>query len=392
MIRNLFSLAVMFVVLTSMVFPAPKKRRRGVVKQAATTAEAEVVAKEATGEAQPAAPKNEVAPAASDAKNIAAEPESDKDLDDALKDNKFNWMAWGDVSFKHNKQTDANTFDLAHLYLILNSRFADNWQAYGEIEYEHGAVIQSSDVRVNSTPQTIKGTGGEIKIERLYVKYEFHDLFQISAGKLLTPYGLINRNHWIPNVHVLTKDYMRDDVFPTNGTGIGVNGIQTFSKFEVSYAAHLTNGRGDQPDRVDGNKLKAIDADVQMKYLGLVDLTLGSSVRRDELSYGIETPVIGYVQVQKWGVDLSGAYVKVTENRAYEGYYGQAGYYILTDRLFSYYRYDFRTDSKDSTVKERHIANLSFKPVTQVKIVAEYIYTVKPVISNDILINVSWLF
>lgn len=85
------------------------------------------------------------------------------------------------------------TIDAHPLYVSLSGEPIQNIRYLAEIEAEHVFQIKGS------------GTKGELKLERLYMEYEFMDSHRIRGGKFFTPFGYWYQLHW----HFLTETLSR---------------------------------------------------------------------------------------------------------------------------------------------------------------------------------------
>lgn len=91
------------------------------------------------------------------------------------------WLGgYGEIhgNFEENGKSQ---FDIHRLVMYVGYDFADWIKLESETEIEHAYVTD--------------GSGGELSIEQLYVDFLFADSFNVRAGRLLAPIGIVNENH-----------------------------------------------------------------------------------------------------------------------------------------------------------------------------------------------------
>ena len=81
-----------------------------------------------------------------------------------------------------------------------------------ELELEHAVV----------SPET----GGELELEQAYVDFLISRPFNLRAGMVLAPVGVINERHEPPVFHGVERPFVETVIIPTTwfGAGAGVHG------------------------------------------------------------------------------------------------------------------------------------------------------------------------
>jgi hypothetical protein len=85
----------------------------------------------------------------------------------------------------NNEQFVDGRLDFHRFVLLVTHRFSDRIRFVGELEVEH-AFVEGLEA------------GGEVELEQAYVDFLFSRSFNIRAGMLLLPIGIINQRHEPP--------------------------------------------------------------------------------------------------------------------------------------------------------------------------------------------------
>ena len=127
----------------------------------------------------------------------------------------------------------APRLNLDNLSLFLWWEGDGRWKFFSEIEYENFA-------------KSHRETGGRdnyISLERLYVDYALTDTTTVRAGKFLTPVGHWNLVHATPLVWTTSRPLVTTLAFPTNMTGIEVNGTVPSVAGGLEYSVYGSGSR-----------------------------------------------------------------------------------------------------------------------------------------------------
>ena len=156
-------------------------------------------------------------------------------LDAASWLNKFTFGGYGEMHANFGEGSTADQFDIHRFVLYLGYDFNDWIKFHSETEIEHAYV--SSD------------SGGEVSIEQAYVDFLISDAFNIRAGRVLTPVGIVNKKHEPPTFNGVERPSFAKYIVPTtwSSDGIGLFGSLTPS---LRYEAYVVGG-------LDGSKFDA---------------------------------------------------------------------------------------------------------------------------------------
>ncbi|WP_437280428.1 hypothetical protein WME90_07660 [Sorangium sp. So ce375] len=163
------------------------------------------------------------------------------------------------------------TFYVGNLNVYLDSNLGKNFRSLIELRFTYlpdGAITTDpttfQNTRVSAAYQDYtdfsrpKKVGGVI-IERAWLEYAAHPLFNIRLGQWLTPYGIWNVDHGSPVILSNTRPYIiGSEWFPQRQTGIEVHGSHGIGDTQVGYHLTLSNGRGPVDSYMDLDKNKAV--------------------------------------------------------------------------------------------------------------------------------------
>jgi len=166
----------------------------------------------------------------------------------------------------------ANSFDFLRHVTYLGFRFNDWLLFNAEIEFEHA--------------KTASGSPGSVSIEFGYIEAQLSPAFNIRAGMVLPPLGIINELHEPPTYHGVLRPETEQRIIPTTwrANGFGILGesskglaYKLFVTESLNAAKFSSNGiRG---GRQNGAKAIAEDLGItgRLNYTGILGLDFGGS-------------------------------------------------------------------------------------------------------------------
>jgi hypothetical protein len=148
---------------------------------------------------------------------------------------KINLGGYGEIHSNFTEGTEKDQFDIHRLVLYLGYDFSDWIKFHSETELEH-AFVNDGD--------------GEVSIEQAYFDFLLSDLFNVRAGRVLTPIGIINKYHEPTLFNGVERPSFATSIIPTtwSSDGIGIFGNINPS---LSYGAYVVAG-------LDGSGFNAI--------------------------------------------------------------------------------------------------------------------------------------
>lgn len=171
----------------------------------------------------------------------------------------------GDNSQNFSKYS---TFAVGNLNLYVDSQLGDRWRSLAEVRFmylPHGTAAEdqlTDSSRFVAEAQDYADFGrtlewGGIQIERAWLEYAFHELFQLRMGQWITPYGIWVVDHGSPVIMGITRPYVvGEGLFPERQTGLQAYGSHYLDRTKLGYHLTVSNGRGpiDAYQDLDANK------------------------------------------------------------------------------------------------------------------------------------------
>lgn len=139
---------------------------------------------------------------------------------------KLSLGGYGEIHGNFNEDTGKDLIDIHRLVMYLGYDFSDWIKLHTETEIEH-AFINDGD--------------GEISIEQAYVDFLLSDKFNIRAGRILTPLGIINQNHEPTLFNGVERPNFAKYVIPSTWSSDGV-GIFGSLNPSLTYEAYVVGG------------------------------------------------------------------------------------------------------------------------------------------------------
>ncbi len=269
--------------------------------------------------------------------------------------------------------------DLLRAVVYLGYKFTDTIVFNSEIEYEHAST----------------GESGEVSVEFATLDFLLHDAAAIRAGLVLMPIGFINELHEPPIFLGARRPDVERAVIPTTwrepGVGLfGDAGPFSYRAYAVTglNAEEFTAGTGVRNGRQDGSQAAARDLafTARVDYQGVPGLLIGGSFYQGDSGQGAEDPVTMEVidgtvtlyelhtELNLRGLNVRGLWTSMAIDDAdsisaltgqtigsrLEGWYGQAGYDVLSHfaertrqaviPFVRYERYDTQDEVEDGFV------------------------------------------
>lgn len=240
------------------------------------------------------------------------------------------------------------SFDAHHFNLVMEAKVNEKLSVASMVGLEHG--LDQSAVAFDN---------GRIVIEYAFGQYAFNDYFKVRAGKMLTPYGLLNEIHdatpalltiEAPMTLYVTEQRGGEAVFPEWSTGVAATGnIFLLDDMALDYIFYLANGentgRTNEAEH-DDNENKAFGGRVLFSpwdfltlgfsfFRGDKAIRLNPSLNKTHASYGFS---VGF----EWeNFNLSGEFFdSKIRNVEEQASYVQASY-TLFGRITPHIKYEF---------------------------------------------------
>jgi hypothetical protein len=181
----------------------------------------------------------------------------------------------GYMDFHYNNEQFADgRLDFHRFVLLVTHRFSDRIRFVGELEVEH-AFVEGLE------------RSGEVELEQAYVDFLFSRSFNVRAGMLLLPIGIINQRHEPPTYYGVERPFFDTFIIPTTWfeAGAGVHGeLGSGWRYQAYIAAPLNAAKFNADDGIREGRQKGSDANAsrlaatgRLEYVGIRGLTAGAS-------------------------------------------------------------------------------------------------------------------
>ena len=181
----------------------------------------------------------------------------------------------GYMDFHFNKpELEDAQLDFHRFVLLFSHSFSDRLRFVGELEVEHGLVEGLEE-------------SGELELEQAYLDFRVNPAFNLRAGMLLAPVGIINERHEPPSFHGVERPFVDTVIIPSTwfDAGVGIHGAFGAGWQYRAYlmapldATRITAEEGLAEARQKGFKsnVRNIARTARLEYVGLPGLTLGTS-------------------------------------------------------------------------------------------------------------------
>ena len=185
--------------------------------------------------------------------------------------------------------------DFHRFVLLFNHSFSDRLRFIGELELEHGLVEGLRE-------------SGELELEQAYLDFRINPAFNLRAGMLLAPVGIINERHEPPSFHGVERPFVDTFIIPSTwfDAGAGIHGTFGAGWQYRAYlmapldATRITAEEGLAEARQKGfrSNVRNIAQTARLEYGGVPGLTLGTSFWRGQTGFNFrrEESRVGLVE------------------------------------------------------------------------------------------------
>ena len=174
----------------------------------------------------------------------------------------------------NNPENDDPILDFHRFVLLFTHSFSDRIRFVSELELEH-AVVEGLEEK------------GELELEQAYVDFLIARQFNVRAGMLLAPVGIINERHEPPVFHGVERPFVDTVIIPTTwfDAGAGVHGeFGAGFRYRLYAMASLDAAEFSADEGLRGGRQKGSRANARhlagtgrFEYVGATGLALGAS-------------------------------------------------------------------------------------------------------------------
>jgi hypothetical protein len=172
------------------------------------------------------------------------------------------------------REFEDGVIDFHRFVLLVTHRFSDRLRFVGELELEH-AFVESLE------------PGGELELEQAYLDFLLRRTFNVRAGMVLVPVGIINERHEPPVFYGVHRPQVDTVIIPTTWfePGAGVHGeIGSGWRYRVYVLAPLNAARFSADEVLRDGRQKGSQANMgraaltgRLEYAGIRGLTAAVS-------------------------------------------------------------------------------------------------------------------
>ncbi len=128
---------------------------------------------------------------------------------------------YAQIDYNEKNGADVGNLDVHRMVLLLNYKFNEKVSFLTEIEYEH-----------------VK----EVYVEQAYLNYKANQNFNILAGLMLVPMGIINEYHEPPTFYGVERPNVDKYIVPTTWRELGFGISGRIDNASLKYQAYIFNG------------------------------------------------------------------------------------------------------------------------------------------------------
>ena len=194
----------------------------------------------------------------------------------------------GYMDFHVNKERgDSFSPDFHRFVLLFGHSFSDRIKFWSELELEHALVEGGEET-------------GEIALEQAYLDFFVKPYFNLRAGMVLTPMGIVNERHEPPSYNGVERPFVETTIIPTTWRelGFGFTGdLGRGFRYRTYLTSSLDASRFDAEGGISHGKASGVDASLRnpakvgrLEFVGVRRLTIGTSFYTGHAGY--KTPGI----------------------------------------------------------------------------------------------------
>ena len=230
-------------------------------------------------------------PAAAPAQTAAAPPQrgltvvsSTGDFN-AAADSELKLPVSGYMDFHLNKDRgDPFRPDFHRFVLLFGHSFSNRIKFWSELELEHSLVEGGEET-------------GEIALEQAYLDFLIKPYFNLRAGMVLTPMGIVNERHEPPSFNGVERPFVETLIIPTTWRELGFGATGDLGRgfrYRAYLLSSLDAARFDAEAGISEAKTSGFDASfrnpakaARVEYAGVRRLLLGASLYTGRAGFNI---------------------------------------------------------------------------------------------------------
>jgi hypothetical protein len=282
-------------------------------------------------------------------------------------DTGFSLGGYATASYENLDHTPSRVA-LDNLSLFVWWQGEGRWKFFSEFDYEN---VWAS----NSFGQA--GEDRYLALERLYLDYAVSDTTTLRAGKFLTPIGRWNLIHATPLVWTTSRPLVTTETFPTNATGLMLNGTLPTVAHGVEYSLYASKGNELRANPVLDPFYEAIGghATIPLPLDGQIGFSFAAFEQektRDETKKLIGVDFVW--SRHRYEISAEGIYRFSDNGSAWDekGAFGQL-VVPLTEKVYAVGRYEFFRKAQETQATQLWVAGLNYRITPAIVLKAEWV-------------------
>ncbi len=191
----------------------------------------------------------------------------------------------GYMDFHLNKDRgDSFRPDFHRFVLLFGHSFSSRIKFWSELEVEH-ALVEGGEPT------------GEVALEQAYLDFLIKPYFNLRAGMLLTPVGILNERHEPPSYNGVERTFVETLIIPTTWRELGFGATGDLGRgfrYRAYLASSLDARRFDAEGGITEGRTAGFDASfrnpakvARLEYAGVRRLTLGASIYSGHAGFNV---------------------------------------------------------------------------------------------------------
>lgn len=281
-----------------------------------------------------------------------------------------------DTGFSLGGYATASYMDLRHapsrvaldnLSLFVWWQGDSRWKFFSEFDYEN--VLAS-----NAAGQD--GKDHYLALERLYLDYAVTDTATIRVGKFLTPIGRWNLVHATPLVWTTSRPLITTETFPTNATGLMLNGTLPNVAHGLEYSLYASKGNELRANPALDPFYEALGAHASIPLpLGQIGVSLAAFEQEQARDETRKLIGLDYVWSRHgYEVSAEGIYRFSDNGSAWDEKGAFAQLVVpLADKVYAVGRYEFFRKAQAAQATQLWVAGLNYRFTPAIVLKAEWV-------------------
>lgn len=271
------------------------------------------------------------------------------------------------ASYSHLRHAPSRVA-LDNLSLFVWWQGEGRWKFFSEFDYENVWASSSAGQ---------EGEDRYLALERLYLDYAVTDATTLRAGKFLTPIGRWNLIHATPLVWTTSRPLITTRTFPTNATGLMVNGTLPAVAHGVEYALYASKENELRPNPALDPFYEAVGTHIAIPLLedGQVGLSYASFEQKK--TRGEHKQLVGADFVwsrNRYELSAEGVYRFSDVDNSWD----EKGAFVqlvapLSEKLYAVGRYEFFRQARETQTTHLWVAGVNYRFTPAIVLKAEWV-------------------